>query len=210
MVDINTQVENIEFQLKNLVIQFENIKVMQMQKMQIQSFPYIGLQMLNMGIQILNIGIENPTMGYQIPNIKEELICIITKIQNIGMKVDMNNQMPMNMMMPNQNQISSNNMINNDIIGNIPQNVMANNMNIINDNKLSLNLNYQSQRYAIQISPEKTVKELINAFKNRSGFDKEFALIYNSSKLNKDLKISEYEIKDKSFIEVIETDGIIG
>ncbi len=114
MSDINSQLQNIRFQLKSMDLSFENIITL-MKNMNLNNYATqiktMGVQMINLGIQMLNIGIEIPNMNndYNDLNILQQIQNISNQIKNIEMKMNnpiqnnmgMNNNMMMNMGMNN-------------------------------------------------------------------------------------------------------------
>ena len=163
----------------------------------------IGFQLHSIGTQIKNLGIQSQNIyQQQLGNIGIEIYNIGTQIINFGMQMTniLNNMQNMNIQMINIfNQMQ-----------------MANQMNQMmpqfeNPNKefiyrLSFQFNDGKVKY-VNISGEKTVEELFKNFINENNLDdKNFAFLYNSSKLNINdkTKIKDSGIRDMSKILVYE------
>ena len=90
MIDINSQIQKIGLQIKNMDTQFANIalKLLKGDKNTGIQMNVMGIQMLNMGIEMINIGIQLPILGTNIVFIKEQIQNIRKQIQNIETKIN--------------------------------------------------------------------------------------------------------------------------
>ena len=113
----------------------------------------------------------------------------------------MKNNMMLNMPFANMGFQNNNMMMNNNIFQNMDN--MKNEMNLI--------FVYESIKHSISISPEKTVMEAINLYKNKFGNNsKDLIFFYNGKKLYPRLKIGEAGLIERSEIIVVNAHKLVG
>ena len=189
MSDINSQLQNIRFQLKSMDLSFENIITL-MKNMNLNNSPTqiktMGVQMINLGIQMLNIGIEIPNMNNDNNdlNILQQIQNISNQIKNIEMKMNnpiqnnmgMNNNMMMNMGM-------NNNMMMNMGMGINPINdigMIYNPMAMQMGNPI-IGMNIKDNNMMNNIKMEKPKQKINVFFETISGFKKLIKVDYGTS-----------------------------
>ena len=187
MFNVNSQVEYIGMQMKQMKIQFENL-IFQINNFGINNcginIQNMGIQMLNAGAKMVNIGIQLPTNGGLIgSNIKQQIQEVLTNIQNIVLQIDNKIQMEMmNNMMMNQMQ-----MINMNIVNNINNKESINKDYNYNIKKYNVTFDSPFGKIVFVIDKETTIKEVIEIYLKRVGKSKDKLLfIYNADKINID------------------------
>ena len=189
--------------------------------MQLQT---ISMQIKNMGIQISNF---NQNFGMQMQNIGIQITNMANQIFNIGMKFSNANQIPMNFGIPkfNDANVMQNCNIMNDIgMGNFPINENINDFNINdkdkynNSNKQKIYICFKQntgKTTGIIITPEKTVKELIELYRIKLGENLDFLknnyFLFNGNpiNINEERTIKDYGISYASLINVVKKASVI-
>ena len=190
--------------------------------MQLQT---ISMQIKNMGIQISNF---NQNFGMQMQNIGIQITNMANQIFNIGMQFSNANQIPMNFGIPkfnDANVMQNCNMMNDIGMGNFPINENINDFNI-NDKDKYNDSNKEKKIYicfeqctgkktGIIITPEKTVKELIEQYRIKLGENIDFLknnwFLFNGKpiNINEERTIKEYNITYASIINVVKKASVI-
>ena len=190
--------------------------------MQLQT---ISMQIKNMGIQISNF---NQNFGMQMQNIGIQITNMANQIFNIGMQFSNENQIPMNFGMPkfnDANEMKNWNMMNDIGMGNFPINENINDFNI-NDKDKYNDSNNEEKIYicfkhntgkttTVVISPEKTVKELLDLYRIKLGENIDFLknnwFLFNGCtiNINEERTIKDYGIPYASLITVAKKANII-
>ena len=195
MIDNGTQLTNLGMQLNKIGSQIQNISM------------DISFLNNNYSIQLQNIGIQISKFSQQIFNIGMLIKNISSMQQPFGVQMD-------NMMNNNMNMINFNNV-------NIGMNINNNafeNMNDINKGKNEIIFiifgNQAGFKVCINISQNKTIKELLNAYREKIGADLDFfeknEFLYNAAKINPNEKrtILEFGIRKGDMIIVRDLQNI--
>ena len=190
MIDNGTQLTNLGMQLNMIGSQIQNIST------------DISLINNNFSIQLQNIGIQISKFSQQIFNIGMLIKNISSMQQPFGAQMD-------NMMNNNMNIRNFNNV-------NIGMNINNNdfeNMNDINKGEneiICIIFENHGFKTSINISQDKTIKELLNAYRERIGADLDFFeknyFLHNGIKINPNEKrtILEYGIMKGNIIIVVD------
>ena len=192
MIDNGTQLTNLGMQLNMIGLQIQNISM------------DISLINNNYSIQLQNIGIQISKFSQQIFNIGTLIKNISSMQQPFGVQMD--NMMNNNMNIRNFNNVNIGMNINNNAFEK---------MNNINKGKNEItSIIFENQvgfKTLININLNKTIKELLNAYREKIGADLDFfeknAFLYNAAKINPNEKrtILEYGIRKGEKIWVIKT-----
>ena len=163
----------------------------------------IGMQTLNIGMQILNIGIGTPTNEFDLFNISQQIQNMINQLNNINTKINMKNEVQMNMNMKIPMPIFGMNMMN------------YNNMNIIQENMENnqIQLIFEispDEKIVVNISPKKKFKDAIELFRIKANNNEKLKFLYNGKVIHSNLKIEEAGLVNLSTIIVIHLDQMIG
>ena len=182
MIDNGTQLTNFGMELNRIGSQIQRISM------------DISLINNNYSIQLQNIGIQISKFSQQIYNIGIIIKNINSMQQPFGVQMD-------NVMNNNMNMINFNNV---NIGMNINNNVFENMNDIMKESNDIIFIIFENQtglKTGINISQNKTVKELLNLYRKKIGGDINFfeknEFLYNAARINPNEKrtILEYGIR---------------
>ena len=180
MYNINIQLQNYKFQLKNIESQLVDSINMQ----NLNQVANMGIQILNVGIQVLYsimqmhvFDVDYPNLNQQIQNIKKQMLNIEVEINNnMNMKMNQINNMKIKMDQMNNLMLMNNNIQKN-----------------VND-KQKINVYFKDTKGLIRamfFDKGITINEMLKIFferieKPQLFKSKDIAILYNATKLNWD------------------------
>ena len=182
MIDNGTQLTNLGMQLNMISSQIQNISM------------DISFMNNSYSIQLQNIGIQISKFSQQIFNIGMQIKNINSMQQPFGVQMD--NMMNNNMNMKNFNTVNIGMNINNNLLENMNDIFKGS-----NDITFIIFENQAGLKILINISQNKTIKELLNLYREKIGADLDFfeknEFLYNAGKINPNEKrtILEYGIR---------------
>ena len=200
----NNVIQNVCFQMKNIEIQFNNF-VMQTQNYGLENticqIQDLGFQMINIGIQLLDI-FTTTSNNINVFMIKQQIQNMINQMQNIEMKININNENEMNnnmmmMQIPNMMNIFESNNSMGDIINRSNENICFEQKKTIEKYNATF-IQQTGIRINLILDKETTIKEMIELYLNRIGKEltnlKHSLFSYNGNKLDIDSNQSINEI----------------
>ena len=180
MSNINIQLQNYKYQLKNIESQLDDSINMQ----NLNQVANMGIQILNVGIQVLYSIMQMHAFDVDYPNLNQQIQNI--KKQMLNIEIEINNNMNMKMNQINNMQIQMNQM----------NNLMLMNNNIQNNlnNKRKINVSFKTtagSKWVMAFDEGITISEMLKKFferieKPQLFKSEDIAILYNATKLNWD------------------------